>query len=70
MVNLTIDKIAVSVPEGTTILEAAASVGIEIPSLCYLKDINESPPAACAALRLRARASSSPRATMSFRKEW
>ena len=41
MVNLTIDKIAVSVPEGTTILEAAASVGIEIPSLCYLKDINE-----------------------------
>ena len=41
MVNLTIDKIAVSVSEGTTILEAAASVGIEIPSLCYLKDINE-----------------------------
>ena len=41
MVNLTIDKIAVSVPEGTTILEAAASVGIEIPSLCDLKDINE-----------------------------
>ena len=41
MVNLTIDKIAVSVPEGTTILEAAASGGIEIPSLCYLKDINE-----------------------------
>ena len=41
MVNLTIAKIAGSVPEGTTILEAAASVGIEIPSLCYLKDINE-----------------------------
>ncbi len=41
MVNLTIDKISVSVPEGTTILDAAKSVHIEIPSLCYLKDLNE-----------------------------
>ena len=40
MVNLTIDKISVSVPEGTTILDAAKSVHIEIPSLCYLKDLN------------------------------
>ncbi len=41
MVNLKIDKIDVSVPEGTTVMEAAASVGIKIPSLCYLKNINE-----------------------------
>ncbi len=41
MVNLTIDKTPVSVPEGTTILEAAKQVGIQIPTLCYLKDINE-----------------------------
>ncbi len=41
MVNLTIDKISVSVPEGTTILDAAKSVYIEIPHLCYLKDLNE-----------------------------
>ena len=41
MVNLTIDKKAVCVPEGTTILDAARSVGIDIPTLCYLKDINE-----------------------------
>ncbi len=41
MVNLTIDKISVSVPEGTTILDAAKSVHIEIPHLCYLKDLNE-----------------------------
>lgn len=41
MVNLTIDGIAVSVPEGTTIMEAAKSVGIYIPHLCYLKGINE-----------------------------
>ena len=41
MVNLTIDGRSVSVPEGTTILEAARSVGVKIPTLCYLKDINE-----------------------------
>ena len=41
MVNLTIDKKPVSVPEGTTILEAARSVNIAIPTLCYLKGINE-----------------------------
>lgn len=41
MVTLTIDKRTATVPEGTTILEAARSVNIEIPTLCYLKDINE-----------------------------
>lgn len=41
MVTLTIDKRTVTVPEGTTILEAARTVHIEIPTLCYLKEINE-----------------------------
>lgn len=41
MVKLTIDSIPVEVENGTTILAAAASVGIQIPTLCYLKDINE-----------------------------
>ena len=41
MVNFKIDGIPVSVPAGTTILEAAKSVGIKIPTLCYMKDINE-----------------------------
>ena len=41
MVNLTIDGIRISVPEGTTIMDAAASVGVKIPHLCYLRDINE-----------------------------
>ena len=41
MVNLTIDRQAVSVPEGTTILEAARAAHIDIPTLCYLKGINE-----------------------------
>ncbi len=30
-----------SVPAGSTILEAASYAGIDIPTLCYLKDINE-----------------------------
>ena len=41
MVNIFINKTPVSVPEGTTVAEAAAMVGIKIPRLCFLKDINE-----------------------------
>ena len=41
MVNLTINNRKLSVPEGTTIMAAAASIGINIPHLCYLKEINE-----------------------------
>lgn len=41
MVNLTIDNIPVSCKEGTTIMDAAASIGIPIPHLCYLKGVNE-----------------------------
>ncbi len=41
MVNLKINDISVTVPEGTTVLEAARNAGIKIPSLCFLKDINE-----------------------------
>lgn len=40
MINLKINNIPVSVEPGTTILEAARSIGIKIPTLCYLKDIN------------------------------
>ena len=41
MVNVTIDGVRVSVEENTTIMDAAAAVGVRIPRLCYLKDINE-----------------------------
>ena len=41
MVTLTIDNRTVTVPEGTTILEAARTARIEIPTMCYLKEINE-----------------------------
>lgn len=45
MVELTIDNKKVTVPEGTTILEAAKTAGLLIPNLCYLKGINEIEPA-------------------------
>lgn len=41
MVNLTIDGKQIQAKENTTILQAARDAGIHIPSLCYLKDINE-----------------------------
>lgn len=41
MVKLTIDRKAIEVPEGSTIMDAANSAGIPIPKLCFLKDINE-----------------------------
>ena len=40
MVNLKINGQDVSVPAGTTILDAARKAGIKIPTLCYLRDIN------------------------------
>ena len=41
MITLSIDGVKVSVPAGTTVLEAARAAGIRIPTLCYLKGINE-----------------------------
>lgn len=41
IVNLTIDGKAVQAEQGISILEAARKAGIDIPTLCFLKDINE-----------------------------
>lgn len=41
MVNLKINGQSVSAPKGSTILEAARLAGIDIPTLCFLKDISE-----------------------------
>lgn len=43
MENLTVkvNGVEVSVPAGSTVLEAAHIAGIEIPTLCYMKEINE-----------------------------
>ena len=41
MLNIKINNMELTVPYGTTILEAARMAGIEIPTLCFLKNINE-----------------------------
>lgn len=45
MINLTIDNQQVRVEEGASVLEASRKLGIDIPTLCYLKGLNE--PASC-----------------------
>ena len=39
MPTLTIDNIAVEVPDGAMVLNAAEQAGVKIPTLCYLKDV-------------------------------
>ena len=41
MVNIKINGMPLSVPAGSTILEAARYAGINIPTLCWMKDLNE-----------------------------
>ena len=43
MENITvkINGVELEVPKGTTVLEAAHMAGFEIPTLCYMKEINE-----------------------------
>ncbi len=41
LVNVKINNIPVQVEEGTTILEAARIAGVKIPTLCYLKGVNQ-----------------------------
>ncbi|MBI4832747.1 MAG: iron hydrogenase small subunit [Candidatus Lindowbacteria bacterium] len=43
MVTLTIDNCKAKVPDGATILEAARSIGIRIPTLCALQELNHTP---------------------------
>ena len=41
MINLRIDGLEIAAEAGMTILEAAKTAGIEIPTLCYLEGVNE-----------------------------
>ena len=41
MIPLTIDGVKVEVPAGSTVLEAARIAKVNIPTLCFLKDVNE-----------------------------
>lgn len=40
-INLTVDGVKVQIEKGTTVLDAARTIGVDIPTLCFLKDINE-----------------------------
>ena len=40
-VNITINGIETQVPENYTVMKAAEDLGIDVPRLCFLKDINE-----------------------------
>lgn len=40
-VDVVIDGVSVQVPQGATILDAARAAGVEIPTLCYLRELNE-----------------------------
>ena len=40
-IKLTVDGQVVEVKRGTTVLQAAKAAGIEIPTLCFLEEINE-----------------------------
>ena len=55
MVKLTIDNRPVEVPEGTTILEAARKVGIEIPTLCFREGLEPSTSCMVCAVKLAGR---------------
>ena len=39
LVTVTIDGLTVQVPEGTSVLDAARSIGINIPALCHDPDL-------------------------------
>ena len=41
MINVKINGISVSVPKGSTVLDAARAAGVEVPTLCFMKDKNE-----------------------------
>ena len=40
-INIKVNGIPVTVPKGTTVLEAAHMAGVDIPTFCYMKEINE-----------------------------
>lgn len=64
MINLTVDGLSVTVPEGTTVLDAAECLGIRIPTMCHVNGIE--PAASCfiCAVQIEGRRSFSPACAM------
>ncbi len=48
MIKLTIDNRPVEVPDGSTVLDAARSLGLNIPTLCFLAGVKENRPSCMA----------------------
>ena len=69
MVKITINGQCIETQENNTILQAAASAGIRIPTLCYLKDINEIGACRVCAVEVDTQSLSLP-ATTGYRKGW
>lgn len=69
-VHIKINNVPYEVAAGSTILEAAHSVGIEIPTLCYLKEINEIGACRICVVEVKARAAWSPRVCTPSMKAW
>ena len=62
MVNLEINGIPVTVPEGTNVLDAAATANVNIPKLCYHPDLPAWAACGICVVKLEGRGSSSVRA--------
>jgi NADP-reducing hydrogenase subunit HndD len=41
MLKVTVNGVEVSAPKGTTVLDAAKKAGVDIPTLCYMRKVNE-----------------------------
>ena len=70
MVNVTVNGNPVSVPEGTTILNAALAAGVEIPHLCYLKQLNEIGACRICCVEIEGERNLCPAATIRFLRAW
>jgi predicted molibdopterin-dependent oxidoreductase YjgC len=65
-VKLTVDSIEISVPEGTTVFQAARSAGIDIPHLCYEPELGLAPTAACRLCVVEVEGAASPVASCAY----
>lgn len=70
MVHLTINNIPCCAPAGSTILEAAHAAGIAIPTLCYLKGVNEIGACRMCVVEVRGRAIWFPPVSIPLQREW
>ena len=69
-VNIKINNVPYTVKAGSTILEACHEVGIDIPTLCYLKEINEIGACRICVVEVKEPAPSLPPASIPSTRAW